>query len=64
MTVLSKYIDELFANVCCKQIVHPDCDSCIRAALKCFLRPLPTTVKFFLPLFLVIIQKVVFKEKI
>lgn len=53
MTVLSKAFNEIFSNVRCQQIVHPDTDSCIEAALNYFFKPLPTIAKFFLPIFLV-----------
>lgn len=53
MSVLSKYFQDAMASATCKDIIHPHTDSCIQAAYGYFLKPVLTTMQFFLPLFMV-----------
>lgn len=53
MNLLSKCFKHMLSTVNCTEIVHPHTNSCMQAAWTSFLKPVPTTAKFFLPLFLV-----------
>lgn len=53
MSVLSKCFNHVLSTVNCHEIVHPHTTSCMHSALTSFWKPVPTTAKFFFPLFLV-----------
>lgn len=57
MSVFSKFFQLALAPATCKDIVHPHTDSCFLAATQYFFKPILTTVQFFVPLFLVSLNK-------
>lgn len=53
MSIFSKHFKDAIVSYTCKDIVHPQTDSCLLGACEYFTKPIATAVQFFLPLFLV-----------